>query len=149
VADRQQKLIKVDDETYDLVTGDGTRRGRFSPNCDIAASRDDLDLMSLDHPLVQEELGRWRSVPPEEVGIAVSSDVGEPVLLSVWMVEVSAGNGERRLVVQPIAVKQDGTCVPEGVSTNAIFRHRQHRSSSPSSGSNCSRVQWSRRCSGS
>jgi hypothetical protein len=28
------------------------------------------------------------------------------------MVEASAGNGERRVVVQPIAVKQDGTRVP-------------------------------------
>lgn len=28
------------------------------------------------------------------------------------MVESSAGNGERRVVLQPIAVKQDGTRVP-------------------------------------
>ncbi len=35
-----------------------------------------------------------------------------PVLLSFWMVEASSGNGERRVVVQPIAVKQDGTRVP-------------------------------------
>jgi hypothetical protein len=68
--------------------------------------------MGLDHPLVQDELGRWRSVPPEEVGIAVFSDVDEPVLLSLWMVEASAGKGERRVVVLPIAVKRDGTRVP-------------------------------------
>lgn len=49
---------------------------------------------------------------PEEVGIAVEGDVEAPVLLSFWMVEVSAGKGERRVVVQPIAVKQDGTRVP-------------------------------------
>jgi len=34
------------------------------------------------------------------------------VLLSLWIVEASAGKGERRVVVQPIAVKQDGTRVP-------------------------------------
>ncbi len=34
------------------------------------------------------------------------------MLLSLWMVEVSTGSGERRVVVQPIAVKQDGTRVP-------------------------------------
>lgn len=112
VADRQQKLLKVDEETYDLVTVDGTRRARFTLNRDTATSRDDLELMGLDHPLVQEELGRWRSVTPEDIGIAVAGDVDEPVLLSLWMVEASAGNGERRVVVQPIAVKQDGTRVP-------------------------------------
>jgi hypothetical protein len=29
VADRREKLIKIDDETYDLVTIDGARRGAF------------------------------------------------------------------------------------------------------------------------
>jgi hypothetical protein len=68
--------------------------------------------MGLDHPLVQQELSQWRSVPPEELGIAVQGDVDTPVLLSFWLVEASAGRGERRVFVQPIAVKQDGTRVP-------------------------------------
>lgn len=112
VADRQQKLIQIDDETYDLVTIEGTRRARFTLNREIANDQDDLQLLGLDHPIVQEELGRWRSLPPEEVGIAVGGDVGETVLLSLWMVEASTSNGERRVVLQPIAVKKDGTRVP-------------------------------------
>lgn len=112
VADRQQKLVKVDEEAYDLVTADGARRARFTLNRDIATTRDDLELMGLDHPLVQEELGRWRSLPPEEIGVAVLGDVDAPVMLSIWMVEASAGSGERRVVIQPIAVKEDGTRVP-------------------------------------
>lgn len=68
--------------------------------------------MGLDHPLVQDELDRWRSVPPEEIGIAVSGDLGDPVLLSLWMVEAATGRGERRVVMHPIAVKQDGTRLP-------------------------------------
>jgi hypothetical protein len=112
VADRQQRLIKIDEETYDLVTADGVRRARFTLNRDTATSSDDVELMGLDHPLVQEELGRWRSVPPEDIGITVEGDSEEPVFLSLWMVEASTGNGERRVVLQPIAVKQDGTRVP-------------------------------------
>jgi hypothetical protein len=120
VADRQQKLVKVDDETYDLVTVDGARRARFTLNRESATSHDDLELMGLDHPLVREELGRWRSVPPEELGIAVSGDIDEPALLSFWMVEASAGNGERRVLVQPIAVDKDGTRLP------AVERQCEH-----------------------
>ncbi|NVN37913.1 DEAD/DEAH box helicase [Komagataeibacter swingsii] len=112
VADRQQKLIKVDDMTYDLVTVDGARRARFTLSREAATNQDDLQLMGLDHPVVQDELGRWRSVPPEDIGIAVIGDVDESVLLSLWMVEASAGNGERRMVLQSIAVKEDGTRVP-------------------------------------
>ncbi len=112
IADRRQKLVKVDDATYDLLSAEGTRRARFTLNREAATSHDELQLLGLDHPIVQEEFGRWRSVPPEDIGIAVSGDVDEPVLLSMWMVEASVGNGERRVVVQPIAVKRDGTRIP-------------------------------------
>jgi len=112
MADRHQRLVKVDDETYELVTVDGARRATFTLNRETATSNDNVDLMGLDHPLVQEQLGRWRSVPPEEIGIAVAGDVAEPVLLSLWLIEASARKGERRVVVQPIAVKQDGSRVP-------------------------------------
>jgi hypothetical protein len=94
------------------VTADGARKARFTLNRETATSSDNVELMGLDHPLVQEELGRWRIVPPEDLGIAVAADVDDPVLLSFWMVETSGKNGERRVVVQPIAVKQDGTRVP-------------------------------------
>lgn len=112
VADRQQKLVKVNEATYDLVTGEGTRRARFTLNREAATNQDELQLMGLDHPLVQEELGRWRNLPPENIGIAVSGGGEGQVLLSLWMVETSGGKGERRVVVQPIAVKRDGVRVP-------------------------------------
>lgn len=112
VVDRQQKLVRVDDETYDLLTVEGIRLARFTLNREYASSRDDLELLGLDHPIVKEELGRWRSVPPEEVGIAVMGEMDVPVLLSLWMVEVAVGDGERRLLFQPIAVTKDGTRVP-------------------------------------
>jgi superfamily II DNA or RNA helicase len=112
VADRQQRLVKVDEETYDLVNVDGFCRARFTLNRETATGSDSLELMGLDHPLVQEELGRWRSVPPEDVGLVVHADVDEPVLLSIWMVETSGKSGDRRLFVQPIAVKEDGTRAP-------------------------------------
>ncbi len=112
VAEHQQRLVRLDEQTYELVAVDGARRARFTLNRDAATSQDDLELMGLDHPLVQEELGRWRSMAPETIGIAVSAEVEEPVLLSIWMIEVLARGGERRAVVLPIAVKQDGTRVP-------------------------------------
>lgn len=112
VSDRGMKMLKVDNEIYDLVKLDGTLRTRFSLNRDKATSNEALDLMGLDHPLVQEELGRWRNMPPEEVGVAVRGDTDAPVLLSIWIVETSGKSGDRRVVVQLIAVKADGTRMP-------------------------------------
>jgi len=44
----------------------------FTLSRDAATSHDDMELMGLDHAVVQDELARWRAVPPEELGIAVS-----------------------------------------------------------------------------
>jgi len=112
VIDRHQQLVKVDDHTYDLISADGALKSQFTLNRETATSDDKVELMGLDHPLIQEELGRWRMLPPEELGIAVCADVDAPVLLSLWMVEASGKSGERRVAVQPIAVKQDGTRQP-------------------------------------
>lgn len=112
VADRQQRLVKIDNETYDLVTIDGARRARFTLSRDTALIRDNVELMGLDHPLIQEELGCWRGLPPEALGIAVCGAVEGPVLLSLWLVETFTGKGERRVVIQPIAVKPDGGRLP-------------------------------------
>ena len=68
--------------------------------------------MGLDHPLVQAEINHWRNLPPEEIGIAVCGNVVEPVLLSLWLVETFVGKREKRVMVQAIAIRQDGTRVP-------------------------------------
>ncbi|WP_114217151.1 SNF2-related protein [Ochrobactrum sp. 3-3] len=112
VSNRNQKLVKVNDETYELVSPEAGRKKRFTLDRDTATSSDNVDLMGLDHPLVQEELGRWRSIAPESLGAAAKGDGDGVTLLSLWMVEMSAGNGERRIAVQPVAVNMDGTRVP-------------------------------------
>ena len=85
---------------------------RFTLDRDTATSDEKVELLGLDHPLVQEELGRWRSLPPEELGVALSAPNKGPVLLSNWLIETSTRNGEKRAFVQSIAVDANGTRVP-------------------------------------
>lgn len=121
--DRNWKLIKVDDLTYDLISAEGMRKKRFTLDRDTATSNDDVDLMGLDHPLVQEELGRWRSLAPEQLGVALEGAEVGTTLLSFWLVEASTGTGEKRVSVQPIAVKPDGTRVPSVERQASQFFH--------------------------
>jgi hypothetical protein len=78
----------------------------------VATSRDDIDLLGLDHPFVQELLGTWRSLPPEELGVAVKDTSGQAAVLTFWMVESLVKSGERRALVLPLAVNADGKRVP-------------------------------------
>ena len=110
--ERDRRLIRLDDGTYDLADADGNRIAKFTLDRDRATSEEQLDLMGLDHPLVQEELGRWRSLSPDELGISVAGELEDTILLSLWMVEASTSKGERRVFIQPVAVRRDGTRVP-------------------------------------
>ena len=110
--DRNLIFTRVDDKTYDLASDDGTRKRRFTLDRNIATSSDTVDLMGLDHPVLQEELGRWRSLPPEQLGVAVQGDGDGLVLLSNWLVESSAANGGKRVFIQSIAISADGSRMP-------------------------------------
>ena len=111
-AGRNLTVVMVDEQTLDLVGADGARQKRFTLNREIATTSDDVDLLGLDHPVVQEELGRWRSVPPEELGVSLDGGEFGRGILSVWMVEASNSAGERKTTIQPIAVNLDGQRVP-------------------------------------
>lgn len=107
---RNERFVQLDPERIELVTAAGVK-ARFTLNRDAATATDDLSLLGLDHPIVQEELGRWRSLPPEEVGICVKGTDGN-ALVSAWLVETSTGKGERRTILQIVAVRADGTRIP-------------------------------------
>lgn len=97
ISDRNEKLSKVNDSTYTLLAADGSKRATFSLSREKATSQDDVELIGLDHPLIQKEITRWRDIAPEDVGVCVLGDVERPVLLSLWMVEISTGKLTKNL----------------------------------------------------
>lgn len=112
LAGRNLSVAMVDKQTLDLIGADGARQKRFTLDRGTATTSDDLDLLGLDHPIVQEELGRWRSVPPEELGVSLDGGEFGQGILSVWVVEASNSAGERKTTIQPIAVNLNGQRVP-------------------------------------
>jgi hypothetical protein len=61
---------------------------------------------------MQEQLELWRSVQPEEIGVAVTGDGEGPAVLSFWHVEYVTSQGDIKITVLPIAVRPDGSRVP-------------------------------------
>jgi superfamily II DNA or RNA helicase len=108
LAARGQKLEKTGEGIYRLSIHGDEKIVLFTLDRDEATSREDLELLGLDHPLVQRELDEARGIPPENIGLSVYGDVDDVVLLSIWMIEIASGNNERRTMIQPLAVKRDG-----------------------------------------
>ena len=112
VAERGEKIVKKDEARFDLVGVDGLLKARFTSNREDAASDEKLELLGLDHPIMEEALRKARGISPEGLGVAVDGGESDPILMSCWLVESSAGAGERKTAVQVIAVKADGTRLP-------------------------------------
>ncbi len=112
LADRHHVLRRLDAETYELVTTEGLVLRRFTTNRDLATQQDAVDLLGLDHPLMQEHLARWRALPPEELGLAVQTASDGPAVLTWWLIEASVGFRERRRLIQPIALSLEGRRLP-------------------------------------
>ena len=84
LTERNLKVVMVDEETLDLVGLDGVRQKRFTLDRETATTSHDFDLLGMDHPIVQEELGRWRSVPPEELGVSLEgAEFGQGILFDL------------------------------------------------------------------
>jgi hypothetical protein len=112
VAERGDKIVRKDEARFDLMGADESLKACFTRNREEAASDEKLELLGLDHPIMEEALWRARGLSPEGLGIVVDGGEGNPILMSCWMVEASSGSGERKAVVQVIAVREDGTRLP-------------------------------------
>jgi hypothetical protein len=71
-----RRVEKQDDGTYVVKDAEQKVVCRFTLDREAARARADLDLLGLDHPLVQEAIKRWQTVSPERIGVAVSGPRG-------------------------------------------------------------------------
>lgn len=95
------------DGTYVVRDADQQVVRRVTLDRETARARADLELLGLDHPLVQAAIKRWQALPPESLGAVVSGTEG-PGVLTWWLIETRGPSGEHRSLVLPIGVSADG-----------------------------------------
>jgi len=111
-AEQGQSLVRLNDGTLELRGDAATRPTLFTTERDLTKRRTDLELLGLDHPLVQAALRRWQSLPPELSATAVAADGRVPGVLTFWRVDVRGSKGDPRTHFQPLAVTTEGTRTP-------------------------------------
>ena len=98
--------------TYLLET-QGALPVQFTTDRDTASNSDNIQLLGLDHQLIQDAMIHYGNLPANEIGISVIwNDIKDPALLAFWKVSTSTVTGERRTVILPIAISMDGTRIP-------------------------------------
>jgi hypothetical protein len=117
------RVRAIEKSVYEIEFADG-RKLKVTTDREIGKDRQDLELMGLDHPLVQELLGRYKRVPAEAIGVAVQADQAPAGVVSLWFVESHGKAGERKGNVQAMAVDLDGQRLPHlERALEKVFHH--------------------------
>jgi superfamily II DNA or RNA helicase len=102
-----RSLEAAEDGTFVVRNGEEEALCRFTLDRSVAQEREDLDLLGLDHPLVQDALKQWQNASPDRIGIAVTGTEG-PGVLTWWLVETRGLSGEHKKCVLALGVNEDG-----------------------------------------
>lgn len=103
---------KIDQETYVLRNPSGAILHKFTLNRDIAASEEGFELIGVDHPMINAEIERWQNLNADKIGVSVQSKDGNASILTLWKVDSSTAKGERKSIIQAIAITIDGIRIP-------------------------------------
>lgn len=111
IEDEKQSLVRISEDMFEMRSETGERRLCFTTNRAIARERDEIDLMGLDHPILQRALQKWQNVPPEELGASVMGDDETSSVLTWWLIEILEQQAQRFLL-KPLAINLNGKRIP-------------------------------------
>jgi hypothetical protein len=114
------------DGIYEIVDADGGQMLKFTTDRETARNRDDVDLLGLDHIVVQNALRHWAALPPDQLGVSVRGQ--EEAILTWWLIVTHGTKSLRRSISKPIAISVSGERLPH---IELIAEEILHRAPSP------------------
>ena len=105
-------LTRTRDTSYEFRWPGRDGVQRFTTERSVAVDGASVDLLGLDHSTVEEALRTGRNLSAEEIGAAVKGDSEESGVVTQWLIECQGEKGDRRTMVQSLAVRSDGLRMP-------------------------------------
>jgi SNF2 family DNA or RNA helicase len=96
--DKMFRWVGKDGESEVLLT---TERG-------LSLSRENVQLLGLDHPIAAAYLRKFREVSPEDLGIRVQSPDGTEGVLAAWAVEARGDKGQLKRMIVTLGIDREG-----------------------------------------
>lgn len=84
----------------------------FTTNRDESQAAESLGLLGLDHPLVENYISKYQSLPAEEIGVRVKSPDGKSGVLSLWHILAQTENGGVKAQMIPLGISEEGQRIP-------------------------------------
>lgn len=84
----------------------------FTTNRDESQAAESLGLLGLDHPLVENYISKYQSLPTEEIGVRVKSPDEKSGVLSLWHILAQTENGGVKAQMIPLGISEEGQRIP-------------------------------------
>lgn len=85
----------------------------FTTNREKSLTEEKIELLGLDHPLVNKYIQLYQNEDPKNLGISVMGNIEQKGVTSVWYVEVHGEKRDIKSYVIPISANLDGNRVPK------------------------------------
>lgn len=107
------KVFRDDGEAmFTLLDSSGNELAKFTSDREKANQSENLNLVGLDHPIIEKLLGEYRKLPPEEVGLITKSPENKTAAISLWEIETHNNKGHEIRSIIKIAIDKEGSRVP-------------------------------------
>jgi len=105
-------IREVDTERFVVTDGSKQPEQQFTLDRDVAQAEENIELLGIDHPMVERYCEQWRQLSPVQIGAAASMSNATPSVLTLWAVQVFGGGTDVKRFVVPIAMDIEGKRVP-------------------------------------
>jgi SNF2 family DNA or RNA helicase len=96
------------DRMFAWVGKDGESETLLTTDRELSLSRENVQLLGLDHPIVSAYLRKFRELLPQDVGIRVQSPDGTEGVLAAWAVEARGDKGQLKRMIVTLGIDGEG-----------------------------------------
>ncbi|MDC0404232.1 SNF2-related protein [Porticoccaceae bacterium] len=105
------EAIEIRGQKQFALVKDGLEQLLFTTDREEATNSEKLHLIGLDHPIIAEQLDKYRNLDPEYLGF-YSSELNAGETVSVWEVRAANEKGHNVHSIMKLAVDGDGNRLP-------------------------------------
>jgi SNF2 family DNA or RNA helicase len=102
------KFTSRGDKMFGWVGKDGESEALLTTERELSLSRENVQLLGLDHPIVAAYLRKFREVLPQDLGIRVQSPDGTEGVLAAWAVEARGDKGQLKRMIVTLGIDGEG-----------------------------------------
>jgi hypothetical protein len=96
------------DKMFGWVGKDAESEVLLTTERELSLSRENVQLLGLDHPIVSAYLKKFRELSPQDAGIRVQSPDGTEGVLAAWAVEARGDKGQLKRMIVTLGIDEEG-----------------------------------------